>query len=135
VIRFLSPEWLAALGAAAAADERLCQAVADIDLSVRQVVRGGPEGDVDYSLHLVNGTVTVDTGGDDADINVVQDYGTAAAISQGDLTPAAAFAAGRLKLGGRVDQLIRNGDMAAGLGDVAAGLGDVFASLRASTSY
>ncbi len=126
--RFLSPEWLAALGAAAAADESLCQAVAHIDLTIRQVVLGGPEGDVDYSLHLVNGTASVDAGGDDADIKVVQDYGTAAAISQGDLTPAAAFAAGRLKLGGRVDQLIRHGD-------VAVGLGDLFASLRSSTSY
>ncbi len=128
MIRFLSPEWLAALGAAAAGNERLCQAAADIDLTVRQVVRGGPDGDVSYSLRLAHGSASVTTGGDDADIEVVQDYGTAAAISRGDLTPAAAFAAGRLKLGGQVGRLMRHGN-------VAVGLGDVFGSLRASTSY
>jgi len=128
VIRFLSPEWLAALEAAASGNERLCQAVTDIDLTVRQVVRGGPDGDVSYSLRLAHGTASVTTGGDDADIEVVQDYDTAAAISKGDLTPAAAFAAGRLTLGGQVGRFIRPGE-------VAAGLGDVFGSLRASTSY
>ncbi len=128
MIRFLSPEWLAALGAAASGNERLCQAVTDIDLTVRQVVRGGPDGDVSYSLRLAHGTASVIAGGDDADIEVVQDYDTAAAISKGNLTPAAAFAAGRLKLGGQVGRLIRHGD-------VVAGLGDVFGSLRASTSY
>ncbi|MDQ6797238.1 MAG: SCP2 sterol-binding domain-containing protein [Actinomycetota bacterium] len=129
VIRFLSPEWLAALAAAASANERLCQAVTGIDLTVRQVVLGGPGGDVAYSLRLVHGTATVTTGDDDdADVRIVQDYDTAASISNGDITPAAAFAAGRLKLGGRVDQLIRHAD-------VAAGLDDLFGSLRAATSY
>jgi len=128
VIRFLSPEWLAALGAAASENERLCQAVADIDLTVGQVVLGGPGGDVAYALRLVQGTASVITDGSDADIRIVQHYDTAVAISKGDITPAAAFAAGRLKLGGRVDELIRHAD-------VAVGLGDLFGSLRASTSY
>jgi putative sterol carrier protein len=70
----------------------------------------------------------VTAGRSDADIEVVQDYDTAAAISKGDLAPAAAFAAGRLKLGGGVGQLVRHGD-------VTAGLADLFGSLRASTSY
>jgi len=130
----LSPEWLAALGVAAAANERLCQATTDLDLTLRQVVLGGPHGDVSYSLRLAHGTASVVADGNGADgndgtgIKVVQDYDTAAAISRGDLTPAAAFAAGRLKLGGRVDQLISHAA-------VAAGLGDLFGSLRASTSY
>ncbi len=128
MIRFLSPEWLAALGVAVAGDERLRRAAAAVDLTVRQVVLGGPEGDVAYSLRLLHGTASVTTGGEAADIQVVQDYDTAAAISRGDLTPAAAFADGRLKLGGQVGRLIRHGD-------VAAGLGDLFGSLRASTSY
>jgi len=136
VVRFLSPEWLDALAAAAAGSEPLRRAVADVDLTLRQVVVGAPEGDVAYSLRLAHGTatvtpdvtVTVGAGGDDVDLEVVQDYPTAVAISRGDLTPAAAFAAGRIRLGGRVGLLIRHGD-------VATGLGDLFASLRASTSY
>jgi len=136
VVRFLSPEWLDALAAAAAGSEPLCRAIADVDLTVRQVVVGAPEGDVAYSLRLAHGTATVmlddsasvGTTSDEVDLEVVQDYPTAAAISRGDLTPAAAFAAGRIRLGGRVGLLIRHSD-------VASGLGDLFASLRASTSY
>lgn len=128
VIRFLSPEWLAALDAAVAGNDQLCRSVADVDLIVRQVVLGGPEGDVAYSLRLAHGTAGVSTDGADADIEVVQDYATAAAISRGELTSAAAFAAGRIKLGGSVGQLIRHGGM-------AGGLGDLFSTLRASTTY
>ena len=128
VIRFLSPEWLAALDAAAAGNESLGRSVADTDLIVRQVVLGGPDGDVTYYLRLVGGTAGVTTDGDGADIDVVQDYDTAAAISRGELAPAAAFAAGRIKLGGSVGRLIRNGG-------VATGLGDLFGALRASTTY
>ncbi len=59
---------------------------------------------------------------------VTSDYATAAAISQGLLSPAAAFASGRLKLGGHVG-------IVAGRAGVLAGLGDVFGSLRATTEY
>ncbi len=125
--RFLSPEWLAELGAAADGEGR--RPTSDgVDLTVRQVVRGGPEGDVTYRVRLTDGTATVTPGDGNADLEVVQDYATAVAISKGELTPAAAFAAGRLKLGGRVGLLVRHGG-------VADGLGDLFASLRAGTSY
>jgi len=136
VARFLTPEWLDALQAAAAGSERLRRAVADIDLTVRQVVVGAPDGDMAYSLRMAHGTVAV-TPDDpatraaedhDVDLEVVQDYPTAVAISKGELAPAAAFAAGRIRLGGRVGLLTHHGD-------VVGGLGDLFASLRASTSY
>src|SRR5207253_10020739 len=99
-----------------AGDERLCLAVADIDLTVRQVVVGGPQGEVTYALRLAHGTASVTTDAVDADVEVVQDYETAVAVSQGVLTPATAFAAGRMKLGGRIGRLIRDGDATAGLG-------------------
>ena len=120
------------MGTAVARSDRLRQASEGIDLTVRQVVNGGPEGDVTYALRLADGTVTVIAGDGhpdaDADLEVVQDYATAADISRGDLTPSAAFAAGRLKLGGNVGVLVRHGD-------VAAGLDDLFGSLRAETTY
>ena len=130
MLRFLSPEWLAALGAATAGSERLRQAAQGVDLTLRQVVLGGPEGDVAYTVRLAHGTATVNPadGEDGADLEMVQDYDTAAAISRGELTPASAFAAGRLKVGGSVGLLVRHNE-------VATGLGDLFASLRAETSY
>lgn len=79
-------------------------------------------------MRLADGTVTVTPGGDGVDIRVAHDYATAAAISRGELTPSAAFAAGRVRLGGRVGLLARHGD-------VVAGLGDVFGAVRAGTEY
>lgn len=128
MVRFLSVEWLAALGAAAAASDDLCRASTGLDLTMRHVVRDGPDGEVTWTLRLTDGTVAVTAGSNGADLEVVQDYATAVAISQGHLSPAAAFAAGRLRLGGRVGLLARHGG-------VVAGLGDVFGSLRASTEY
>jgi hypothetical protein len=128
VARFLSPEWLAQMAAAAGESEALRDAASGLDLRVRQVVRGGPDGDVVYTVRLVGGTVTVVPGHGPGDLDVVSDYGTAAAISQGALSPAAAFASGRLKLGGSVGVL-------AGHAGVLSGLVDVFGSLRATTEY
>jgi hypothetical protein len=128
VVRFLSPEWLAALGAAVAASDELRRASTGVDLTVRQLVTGGPDGDVSWSLRVSDGTVAVGPGDDGADVVVAQHYATAAAISTGALSPAAAFAAGRIRLGGRVGLQARHGDL-------VTGLGDVFASLRAATEY
>jgi putative sterol carrier protein len=128
VARFLSPEWMAEVETAANRTERLRRAAAGVDFAVRQVVRGGPDGDVTYTVRLSGGTVTVAPGADAGDVEVIQDHATAVAISRGTLSPASAFADGRLKLGGRVGLLVR-------LGDTLAGLGDAFASVRESTIY
>ena len=126
--RFLSREWLAQMAATAGASEALREAASGLDLSIRQMVRDGPDGDVAYTVRLAGGTVTVAPGGEGGDLDVVSEYGTAAAISQGKLSPAAAFASGRLKLGGSVGVL-------AGHARVLSGLGDVFGSLRETTEY
>ncbi len=126
--RFLSPEWLAQVEDAARCDERLREAAATVDLTVRHVVRGGPEGDVAYTVRIGDGGMHVDPGGTDGDVVLTQDYETAVAISRGALTPAAAFAAGRLKLGGRVDVLVRQGD-------ALAAITDAFSGLREATEY
>lgn len=126
--RFLSPEWLARVEEAAGRDERLRRTAASVDLTVRHVVRGAPQGDVAFTVRIGDGAVRVDPDGTGGDVVLTQDYETAVAISRGALTPAAAFAAGRLKLGGRVDVLVRQGD-------ALAALTDAFAGVRESTEY
>ncbi|HEX2273563.1 MAG TPA: SCP2 sterol-binding domain-containing protein [Acidimicrobiales bacterium] len=126
--RFLSPEWLALVEEAAGRDERVRQASSTVELTVRHVVRGGPQGDVAYTVRIADGVVRVRPGGTDGDVELTQDYDTAVAISRGMLTPAAAFATGRLKLGGRVDTLVRQGD-------ALAALTDAFAGVRETTEY
>lgn len=124
--RFLSAEWLEQLAATAAASDDLRRAAAATTVTLRQVVTGGPDGDVDYVVRLDRGTVSVRPGPDGpADVEITEDYATAAAISQGRLTPAAAFAGGRLKLGGRVGLLVEHAPLFAALGGVFAASGAV----------
>jgi hypothetical protein len=116
-VRFLSPEWLDSMRAATA------PAAPGTDLRVRQRVTGGPDGDVEYVLALAGGEVRFEATGP-ADVELTADYETAAAISQGVLSPAAAFAAGRLRVGGAVSSLVAHQDAFAGLGKLLAGVAE-----------
>ncbi len=140
--RFLSPEWLDLLAAAASASSAAATTsevgtseVATSEeptgkpFAVRQVVTGGPDGDVEYVVRADAGGFSVHRAGEiEGDVDVVQDYETAAAISQGRLSPSVAFAGGRLKLGGGAGMLVDHQD-------AFAGLGALFAQVRADTTY
>ena len=117
-MRFLSPEWLERMAAATS------PASPGVDLSVHQQVTGGPDGDVEYTLRLAGGRVTFEPGPGIADVGLVSDYETAAAISQGHLSPATAFAAGRLRVVGPVSPLVANQEVFADLGRLLAGVAD-----------
>lgn len=117
-VRFLSGEWLDRLG------EAVAVAAPTGSVSVHQRVTGGPDGDVEYTLRLDGGAATVDRGPGPADVQIVQDYATAAAISRGALTPAAAFATGRLRLGGAVSSLVQHQEAFAALGPLLAGMAE-----------
>ncbi|MDQ4133687.1 MAG: SCP2 sterol-binding domain-containing protein [Actinomycetota bacterium] len=127
--RFLSADWLEqASGAvtAASGDVRLPH---DVSLAVRQVVRGGPEGDVAYTVRFGNGGIEFTAGGEgDADVVVTSPYETAVSISKGDLSPAVALASGALRVSGKVGLLAEHRE-------AWAALGDLLAPVRASTEY
>lgn len=114
-VRFLSPEWLESMRTATA------PATPGTDVRIRQRVTGGPHGDVAYVIALAGGQVHVEGDGP-ADVELTTDYDTAAAISQGVLTPAAAFAAGRLRVGGAVSSLLAHQEAFAGIGRLLAGM-------------
>src|SRR4051794_7016616 len=98
--RFLSDEWLEDLRAAASTDEAR-DAAGDIDLTLRQVVTGGPDGDVQYTVAVAGGVVDVRPGnGGPADATFTEDYATAAAVHRGDLAPQEAFMTGRIRVSG-----------------------------------
>jgi putative sterol carrier protein len=107
--RFLSAEWLEQVAAAAHDDEELRAATAGVSLTVQQVVTGGPDGDVAWHVRLGDGKVDIASGrAPDADVVITQSLETATAVSRGGLSPADAFASGRLKLGGQVGLLVRH---------------------------
>ena len=121
-VRFLSPEWL----------ERMASSTPpvapDVSLAIHQRITGGPDGDVEYTLRLDRGSVSVEPGPGTADVEIVEDYETAAAISQGRLSPASAFASGRLRLGGAVRLLVEHQE-------ALTAVGGRMADLAAATTY
>jgi putative sterol carrier protein len=107
--RFLSAEWLEQVAAAAHDDARLQAATAGVSLTVQQVVTGGPDGEVAWHVRLGDGTVEIASGrAPDAEVVITQSHETATAVSRGGLSPAEAFASGRLKLAGQVGLLVRH---------------------------
>ena len=124
-VRFLSGEWLEHLAESMAGmspDAAMAGSPADLRLSIHQRVIGGPDGDVEYTIRLGDGRATVEPGPGPADVVMIEDYETAVAISQGRLSPAAAFASGRLRLGGTVDSLVEHQEAIAAVGTRLAGL-------------
>ncbi|HEX2119908.1 MAG TPA: SCP2 sterol-binding domain-containing protein [Acidimicrobiales bacterium] len=118
-MRFLSAEWLERMAAATA------PASPGADVAVHQRVTGGPDGDVEYTLRVGGGKVAFEPGpATGADVTLVSDYATAAAISQGRLSPAAAFAAGRLRVIGPVGPLVASQEVFAGMGRLLAGVSE-----------
>ena len=127
MVRFLSPEWIAALDAAA----REATVPAGVQLTIQQVVTdgGGDGGEVSYHLVLEDGRLQVRPGeAGKADVTLVQSREVAAALSRGELNAQQALEAGRLKLRGDIGHLAREGK-------ALGAMEDVFAAVRAVTSY
>jgi hypothetical protein len=126
--RFLSPEWVEAVNRALAGPEAE-EATSGPSMTVRHLVTGAPDGEVEYRLSVspAGGQATLGPAGR-ADVTFSSDYATAAAISRGDLTAQRALADGHLRLSGDITALSR---LAAAL----ATLEPALAPVRAETTY
>ncbi len=125
---FLSADWIDALDAAARR-ATFAGAAAEVVLTVEQVVRDGPDGEVSYHLRLERGRARVRPGPAEAsDLKLFADYDIASQLQRGEITAQDALAAGRLKVQGQF-QLLRQAS------DALAALEDVFAPVRAVTTY
>ena len=127
--RYLTQEWLDAAHRAVEADAALTESTKDVQLTVQQVVTGGPDGDAAYHVAIDDGTVRVVTGeASNATVTFIQNWDTAAAISRGELSAQGAFMTGRIRVRGDLPKLVE-------YGNVFGGVDDVFADLRAHTTY
>lgn len=129
--RFLSHEWLSEAAKAVAASPTVPPAGPPV--AVRQVVEGTPEGTVQYVVRLGPGGLVFEVGDgkggpSQVDAEIRQDYPTAVAISRGEITPAAAAAAGRLRVSGSMRDLVRTAP-------AFTALSVALAPLRQRTSY
>jgi hypothetical protein len=132
VPRFLSDEWIAEMDAAASSAPSLVGVLPDdaniTELVIEHVV--DDDGD-ERAYHLVLGTGPARARQGHADTPTItfrQGRATAAAIASGASSAQAAFMAGDLRLGGRVDLLLTHHG-------ALTELDDVFADVRARTEW
>ena len=131
---FLSPDWLAALHEAAAADPRLAAATEGIALVVEQRVVAdvndrSAEPDAVYHVVIDHGTCSVTPGPAPAPtIRFSQDLSTARSIAKGTDSAQRAFMTGRVQVGGDLRVLLDHQE-------VLTALGDAFAPVRARTDF
>jgi alkyl sulfatase BDS1-like metallo-beta-lactamase superfamily hydrolase len=128
VVRFLTPEWFAEVGAASAPT-----AETSPDVVVGQVVTNGPHGEVRYRVEVRGARATLVPGTNgEADMTFTSDYTTAAAIARGDLSTHAALLEGRIHVSGSPSALA---DRLRTFAPSDTALDPVPASVRAKTTY
>ena len=126
-MQFLSDEWLAALDAAARSRDIPAEdPLADVEVTVEQVVSGGPR----WRLVIDHGALSVTPASDDGhvDIRLTSDRATAVDIAAGRRAALDAFIAGDLVIGGDVRVMLEHRE-------ALETLGDLFADLRAQTTF
>jgi putative sterol carrier protein len=129
VPRYLTPEWLDAAQRAFDGDTMLAGASAGVQLTVQQVVNGGPDGDVVYHVVVDGGTVRIAHGeASTPTVTFIQNWDTATAIGRGELSAQGAFMTGLIRVRGDLPRLVE-------YGSIFGGVDDVLADLRSQTTY
>lgn len=128
---YLSTDWFEQMNEAAAGHDGLAEVLGDTQLVVAQVVTGGPEGDVTYTVRVGDGTVRfapVSEADAGADVTIRQSWDTAVAVARGAVSAQEAFMSGRIRVAGNAGLLLQAQSS-------LARLDAVFAAVRASTSF
>ena len=111
-MRFLSPEWMEAVNRAAASCPEVEATAGQAPVTISQLVTGGPDGDVAYTLRVGDGGMRVSTGGtDDATVTISEDWTTAVAVARGEMGADEAVMAGRMAVRGDMEALIAARDL------------------------
>jgi putative sterol carrier protein len=108
--KFLTQDWLDALGTTVGADEGFKGAIANVDLTLQFEVPDAPEGAVDtYHFVIKDGELATGAGpADEADATISNNYETSIAISKGELNTQMAFMTGKLKVSGNMAKIMMN---------------------------
>jgi putative sterol carrier protein len=121
--RFLSPEWAEEFSAALSGQPPMdADGAADVPegpVTVVEEVHGTPDGDVRLILRIENGALglLLESGSDNdgrpggsagprPNVTIAVSYEDAAAMSKGELTPAEALNAGRIRVRGDLSALV-----------------------------
>jgi putative sterol carrier protein len=128
-VRYLSLDWIDAVAAGVAADDRLQQVATEHEIGLTQIVTDGPEGDVTYHLQVGDGAISFGVGvADPEHVRMEQGWDTAVAVATGELNAQEAFVNGHIRLHGDQQRLLSSQP-------VFGALEPVFAAVRADTEY
>jgi hypothetical protein len=116
VVRFATAAWVEALDVALRAEA----APSTGPLTIRSIVRGAPEGDLEYRVIVDGDGARAELGPGEATVGFSQDLATARAVSAGRLRAQEALITGRLELSGDAQALIDHGELLAWIGDRGA---------------
>jgi hypothetical protein len=125
MLRFLSPEWIAAL------DSEARGFSTEASFVFQQVVTGCPDGEseIRYHLRFGDGCLSVHPGqAVEPDLTVTAAYPMAAALARGEVNAQQALTAGELRLSGNLKALATQAR-------ALTQLADVFAAVRRDTDY
>lgn len=117
-MRFLSPEWAAAVEEACNADPAFQQAAAGHAVVLQQVIDGA-EGAVHYWTRLADGRISMGIGDVEApDATIRQSYETAGGLARREVNAVTAYMLGKIKIEGNLGQLMALQDVLGRLADV-----------------
>jgi hypothetical protein len=126
---FLSADWIAALDDAARSSQTLAVQTSEVELTIEQVVRGAPDGDIRYHIVIDRGAVRVHPGGAAAaDLTFITEYDSACALGSGRANVQEELVRGGFKVTGQIDRVAAHQS-------ALDALDDVFAAVRAATTY
>jgi hypothetical protein len=129
VVRYLSLDWIDAVAANVATNDRLGDLADEHEIGFTQVVSDGPEGDVIYHLQVGDGRIAFAAGPADPEhVRMEQSWATAVAVSTGELNAQEAFVNGHIRLFGDQQRLLDSQP-------VFGALDSVFSSVRDETVY
>jgi putative sterol carrier protein len=129
VVRYLSLEWIDAVAANVATNDRLGDLADQHEIGFTQVVSDGPEGDVIYHLQVGDGRIDFAAGPAVPEhVRMEQSWDTAVAVATGELNAQEAFVNGHIRLFGDQQRLLDSQP-------VFGALDSVFSAVRDQTVY
>ena len=129
MVRYLSLDWIDAVAANVASDDRLGDLAGEHEIGFTQVVSDGPDGDVTYHLQVGDGRITFAAGPADPEhVRMEQTWDTAVAVATGTLNAQEAFVSGHIRLYGDQQRLLDSQP-------VFGALDSVFSAVREQTNY
>lgn len=104
-VKFLSPEWAAALTTELNANEAFREASAGQRAKIQQVITGSDEAH--YWITFEDGTIDMGVGDVEApDATITQSYETAVKLAKSELSVVTAFMTGKVKVAGNMGLLM-----------------------------